>query len=127
MARFLTALGLTIGLALTGVACAQVPANTAPNDYGKKENWLCLPGRQDACAVDQTTTIVQADGKTSTETFKLATNPAYDCFYIYPTVSTDPGGNSDMVIDEAERRVVEQQLARFGGGLFQRGAQQLHA
>ncbi|WP_395444803.1 DUF3089 domain-containing protein [Caulobacter sp. UC70_42] len=115
MARFLTALGLTMGLALTGVACAQVPANTAPNDYGKKENWLCLPGRQDACAVDQTTTLIQADGKTSTETFKLATNPAYDCFYIYPTVSTDPGGNSDMVIDEAERRVVEQQLARFGG------------
>ena len=114
-AKTLAALGLTLGLALSGAACAQAPANTAPNDYGKKDNWLCLPGRQDACAVDQTTTIVQADGKTSTEAFKLATNPAYDCFYIYPTVSTDPGGNSDMVIDEAERKVVEQQLARFGG------------
>lgn len=113
--KTLAALGLAAGLALTSAACAQAPTNTAPNDYGKTENWLCLPGRQDACAVDQTTTIVQADGKTSTEAFKPAASPAYDCFYIYPTVSTDPGGNSDMVIDEAERRVVEQQLARFGG------------
>ena len=48
-----------------------------------------------------------ADGKTATEAFKPAADAAYDCFYIYPTVSTDPGGNSDMVIDAAERRVVE--------------------
>lgn len=113
--KALAALGLTAGLALTTVARAQAPAApAAPNDYGKTENWLCLPGRQDACAVDQTTTIVQADGKTATEAFEPAANAAYDCFYIYPTVSTDPGGNSDMVIDDAERRVVEQQLARFG-------------
>ncbi|HWT51607.1 MAG TPA: DUF3089 domain-containing protein, partial [Caulobacter sp.] len=88
-------------------------ATAAPNDYGKPESWLCLPGRQDACAVDQTTTVVQADGKTSIETFKAAAEPGFDCFYVYPTVSTDPGGNSDMVIDPAERRVAEQQLARF--------------
>ncbi|WP_454714026.1 DUF3089 domain-containing protein [Caulobacter segnis] len=114
MARTLAAMALTLGLALTGAACAQAPANVAPNDYGNKDSWLCWPGRADACAVDQTTTIVQADGKTSTEAFKAATAPAYDCFYVYPTVSTDPGGNSDMVIDPAERSVVEQQLARFG-------------
>jgi len=111
-AKALAALGLTMTLA--SAACAQAPAaSVEPNDYGKTENWLCLPGRKDACAVDQTTTVVQADGKTSVETFKAAADPAYDCFYVYPTVSTDPGGNSDMVIDEAERRVVEQQLARF--------------
>lgn len=115
-AKAWAALGLTAGLALAGAACAQAPAaSVAPNDYGDKANWLCLPGRADACAVDQTTTIVQASGKTSTETFKAAANPGYDCFYVYPTVSTDPGGNSDMTIDDAERRVVEQQLARFAG------------
>lgn len=112
--RILAAVGLSLGLALASGACAQAPAaSTAPNDYDDKANWLCLPGRADACAVDQTTTIVQADGKTSTEAFKAATAPGFDCFYVYPTVSTDPGGNSDMVIDDAERRVVEQQLARF--------------
>ncbi|MBO9545978.1 DUF3089 domain-containing protein [Caulobacter sp.] len=113
MARTLAAMALTLGLALTGAACAQAPANVAPNDYGNKDSWLCWPGRTDACAVDQTTTIVQADGKTATEAFKAATAPTYDCFYVYPTVSTDPGGNSDMTIDAAERGVVEQQLARF--------------
>ena len=99
-----------MGLAATAQAHMAAPE---PNDYAKPESWLCLPGRADACAVDQTTTIVQADGKTSIEAFKAAAAPAYDCFYVYPTVSTDPGGNSDMTIDEAERRVVEQQLARF--------------
>ena len=113
MTKILAALGLAAGLALATSAGAQAPTGTAPNDYGKTDNWLCLPGRTDACAVDQTTTIVQADGKTSTETFKAAAKPGYDCFYVYPTVSTDPGGNSDMSIDDAEKRVIEQQLARF--------------
>lgn len=110
----LAAMGLAAMLTMAASACAQTaPAPTTPNDYAKPDSWLCLPGRQDACATDQTTTIVEADGKTSVETFKAAAAPAYDCFYVYPTVSTDSGGNSDMVIDEAERRVVDQQLARF--------------
>jgi pimeloyl-ACP methyl ester carboxylesterase len=41
-------------------------------------------------------------------------NAPIDCFYVYPTVSTDTGVNSDMNPDEAELRVVEQQFARFG-------------
>lgn len=110
----LAAMGLAAVLTMAASACAQTtPTPTTPNDYAKPDNWLCLPGRQDACASDQTTTIVEADGKTSVETFKAASAPAYDCFYVYPTVSTDPGGNSDMVIDPAEKRVVDQQLARF--------------
>ena len=110
----LAAMGLAAMLTMAASACAQTaPAPTTPNDYAKPDSWLCLPGRQDACATDQTTTIVEADGKTAVETFKAAAAPAYDCFYVYPTVSTDSGGNSDMVIDEAERRVVDQQLARF--------------
>lgn len=116
MGRILAAMAVAAGMALVGAACAQAPtASTAPNDYGAKENWLCWPGRADACAVDQTTTVVQADGKTSVEAFEPAAAPAYDCFYVYPTVSTDPTGNSDMSIDAAERGVVEQQLARFAG------------
>ena len=88
----LAAMGLAAMLTMAASACAQTtPAPTTPNDYAKPESWLCLPGRQDACASDQTTTIVEADGKTSIETFKAASAPAYDCFYVYPTVSTDPG------------------------------------
>lgn len=110
----LAAIGLTAGLMLGSAACAQTPAAATPNDYAKTDNWLCLPGRADACATDQTTTIVAADGKTASEAFKPAADAPVDCFYVYPTVSTDPGSNSDMSIDAAERSVVEQQLTRFG-------------
>lgn len=109
----LAAMGLTAGLLLGSAACAQPPTAATPNDYAMADNWLCLPGRADACATDQTATIVAADGKTTTEAFTPAASPAVDCFYVYPTVSTDPGANSDMVIDPAERSVVEQQLNRF--------------
>ncbi|WP_425996668.1 DUF3089 domain-containing protein [Caulobacter sp. DWR1-3-2b1] len=110
----LAAIGLTAGLLLGSAACAQTPAAATPNDYAETDNWLCLPGRSDACSTDQTTTIVAANGKTSTEAFKPVANAPVDCFYVYPTVSTDPGNNSDMAIDAAERSVVEQQLSRFG-------------
>jgi hypothetical protein len=110
------ALGLIAGLGLSGAACAQpAPAGPAtPNDYTKDESWLCRPGRADACAVDQTATVIQADGKTSVEAFKADPNAPIDCFYVYPTVSSDPGGNSDMTPDLPEKAVADQQFARFG-------------
>ena len=110
------ALGLVMGLGLSTAACAQ-PAPAAaptPNDYTKDENWLCRPGRADACAADQTATVVAADGKTTVEAFKADANAPIDCFYVYPTVSSDPGGNSDMTPDLPEKAVADQQFARFG-------------
>lgn len=84
------------------------------NDYGKAESWLCRPGREDACAVDLTTTVVTADGRLQREEWTADPNPPIDCFYVYPTVSRDPGPFSDMQPGPEERRAVEQQLARFG-------------
>src|ERR1700752_2445483 len=87
---------------------------TAPkNDYSKPETWLCRPGRQDACATDMTTTIVPANGKLSIEKWAADPNARIDCFYVYPTVSTDPTPNSDMTPDDAERNVIRHQFARF--------------
>lgn len=110
------ALGLITTLGLSTAACAQpAPAGPAtPNDYTKDEAWLCRPGRADACTGDQSATVVQADGKTSVETFKADPNAPIDCFYVYPTVSSDPGGNSDMTPDLPEKAVADQQFARFG-------------
>jgi pimeloyl-ACP methyl ester carboxylesterase len=110
------ALGLIVGLGLGAAACAQ-PAPAAPptpNDYAQDTSWLCRPGRQDACAGDLTATVIQADGKTSIEPFKADPNAPIDCFYVYPTVSSDPGGNSDMTPDLPEKAVAGQQFARFG-------------
>ena len=94
---------------------AGVSAQTAPpkNDYADAKNWLCRPGQQDACSVDLSTTIVAADGATKREEWKANPNAPIDCFYAYPTVSTDPSPNSDMNPGAEEKRVVAGQAARF--------------
>ncbi len=106
---------LVIGISFAaGVAAQQ--ADTAPpkpNDYADGKTWLCRPGRQDACAIDHTTTVVAADGKLSKETWTADPNAPIDCFYVYPTISTDPTPNSDMNADPAELNVIKQQFARF--------------
>jgi hypothetical protein len=94
-------------------ASTSASAQTVKNDYGDGKSWLCRPGRQDACAVDQSTTIVAADGTLTREEWKANPNAPIDCFYVYPTVSTDPGGNSDMNAGPEENGVVRSQLARF--------------
>ena len=104
-----------IGLALVTLLCLAGTsyAQSAPNNYGDDKSWLCRPGRQDACAVDLSTTIVRADGKLTREKWAADPNAAIDCFYVYPTVSTDPTPNSDMIADPAELNVIRQQFARF--------------
>lgn len=94
-------------LALPATASAQ------SNDYSDAKSWLCRPGQHDACDVDLTTTVIAADGSLSKEAWTADANAPIDCFYVYPTVSTDPTPNSDMIADAAERNVVRQQFARF--------------
>jgi hypothetical protein len=96
------------------LACGATGVAAEKNDYSDGRAWLCRPGRTDACTINQNTTIVAADGTLTREEFKAEPNPAIDCFYVYPTVSLDPAGNSDMNIDAAERGVVRAQFARFG-------------
>lgn len=106
------------GLLLGALASAQssAPESTSPaaNDYSKPETWLCRPGRQDACTVDLTTTVIAANGKLTREPFKANANAPIDCFYVYPTVSNDPTPNSDMNAGPEETSVVRAQFARFG-------------
>jgi Protein of unknown function (DUF3089) len=96
---------------------AAAPADAAaikPNDYTDLKSWLCRPGRRgDACDIDETATVVAADGKLARETWSADPNAPIDCFYVYPTISTDPTPNSDMTADPAELNVIKQQFARF--------------
>jgi hypothetical protein len=110
---FAAATLLMLSLASIDIAGAQTPATGAAADYANPDIWLCRPGRQDACTVSQDATIVAADGKLTREAFHPAKNPPIDCFYVYPTVSGEPGGNSDLNITSAERSVVNAQFARF--------------
>jgi hypothetical protein len=89
---------------------AQAPA---PNNYSDPKSWLCRPELLGACDFDLTTTVIAANGTLTRETAKVDANASIDCFYVYPTVSTDPTPNSDMTADPAEINVVHQQFARF--------------
>jgi hypothetical protein len=89
-------------------------AQSARIDYKKPETWLCRPDNTAFCAIDLTATSVDADGTLTREPFVPASQPAIDCFYVYPTVSRDPAANSDMQPNDEERNVAASQLARFG-------------
>ena len=103
---------LLAGLSHAAPARAQAEA-VKPNDYSDPKAWLCRPGGHDACDIDETATVVAADGTLTKETWKADPNAPIDCFYVYPTISTDPGQNSDMTADPAEINVIKQQFARF--------------
>lgn len=118
--RLLSAL-IAFGCVTSGSLRAQVPAPppAAPaavtaNDYTDDKSWLCRPGRKgDACDIDLTTTVIAADGTMTRETWAADPKAPVDCFYAYPTISTDTTENSDMIADPAELNVVAQQFARF--------------
>ncbi|HWO01099.1 MAG TPA: DUF3089 domain-containing protein [Blastocatellia bacterium] len=88
-------------------------AAPAKNDYSDGKTWLCRPGRQDACAVDLTATVVAANGKLIRESWAPNPKPEIDCFYVYPTVSNDATPNSDMDAGPEELGVIRAQFARF--------------
>lgn len=111
--KFMLVLALVSASAIPGFGqtAADKPAK---NDYGKGESWLCRPGRTDACAVDLSATVVAANGKLTEEKWKANPEAPIDCFYVYPTVSNDTTGNSDMNAGPEELNVIKQQFARFG-------------
>lgn len=99
---------------LAAPAIAQAPAP----DYRDPAAWLCRPATgkaaaADPCSGDASVSIVAADAAVRLDMQAAAAKPAIDCFYVYPTVSTDPGGNSDMIADPAEKNVALFQAAPF--------------
>jgi hypothetical protein len=54
---------------------------------------------------------LEVDGKVTREAVAADPDAQIDCFYVYPTISTDPAGNSSLTPGPGERRAVEQQFA----------------
>ncbi len=99
--------------ASTGLAHAQPSDKDEAHIYDSAAGWLCLPGRSDACSGDESTTIVNRDGTRMRMPWAPAHDPLIDCFYVYPTISEDPTGNSSLTPGPGEIRAVRQQFARF--------------
>jgi hypothetical protein len=89
----------------TAASPSAAPSNTV---------WLCRPGLADnPCESDLTTTVISADGSSTIEEATPAEVPPIDCFYVYPTVSTQQTENANLNIDPAERTVAITQASRF--------------
>jgi len=99
-------------LALVLITGGLVFAGSATAEENFK--WLCKPGKAaNPCQIPLDTTVVNADGSESTVTPKRATKPPVDCFYVYPTVSSQAGPNADLSEDPEIDGIAEQQAAQF--------------
>lgn len=113
--------GIALVLAMLGVVVAggrspvwaEAPYRSAI--YADPAHWLCRPDRDDVCDRGLDTTVVFGNGRTRVERWRPGRAPRIDCFYVYPTISTDLAGNSDLVPGtDQELYVVQQQAARLG-------------
>jgi hypothetical protein len=76
--------------------------------------WLCKPGTAgDPCTIPLGATSVAASGKSTYVPARAASAPSADCFYVYPTVSTEKTINSDLAVQPAEIVAAEDQASRF--------------
>ncbi|HEX8574647.1 MAG TPA: DUF3089 domain-containing protein [Allosphingosinicella sp.] len=82
-------------------------------NYGSPAAWLCLPGRSDPCGAPLATTALNTNGYGSTGQVVADEAAKVDCFYVYPTVSRDPGLNSDLAPGLEENATAAVQFARF--------------
>ena len=82
-------------------------------DYTNGANWLCRGLPDDLCGQARRARVLS----TGLEGWEMSTrsvpNVPVDCFYVYPTVSTDPMVNSDLEVNLAERGVAVAQAAPF--------------
>ena len=68
--------------------------------------WLCRPGMAaDPCTASLKTTVLTASGASSLTNASVANSSKFDCFYVYPTVSTETTDNADLRVQAAETNV----------------------
>ena len=83
--------------------------------YQDEAAWICRPDMADDVCRDLDVTTIAADGTEAVVEQTPAEDPPVDCFYVYPTVSSDPGTNSDMEVapDDNEVLTVVAQAAQY--------------
>lgn len=98
----------------SGSAAPSSTASASPSTVPDDTVWLCKPGlKNNPCEGNIDTTSFDGSGKASTQAAAPAADPPIDCFYVYPTVSRQPGIAADLTIDPEETGVAIAQAARF--------------
>ena len=110
-------LALACALALPVASPAQAPRGPDAKKKPKlKTRWLCGPRgpKANPCHAGQTATVVGRGGAYGgVRRSGLTRNPRVDCFYVYPTVSPQPGPNADRRIGPEQRAAAQIQASRF--------------
>lgn len=88
-------------------------ANPSRTDAAGTE-WLCNPDLPaNPCLSNENALVQRASGRNSVQLSRPATQPPIDCFYVYPTVSRQPGPTANLEIQAAETNVATLQASRF--------------
>jgi len=102
-----------LALATLGVAAFAVAGATAAS-ASAETTWLCKPGlAKNPCLNSMETTVELANGKSFIEKAKPAKKAPVDCFYVYPTVSSQFTENANENIEPEEEAIAESQASRF--------------
>jgi hypothetical protein len=76
--------------------------------------WLCRPGVEpNPCRESLETTVYEPGGGSRVDNPALPDDPPIDCFYVYPTVSEQPGTNANKDKDASLTAIARYQAARF--------------
>ena len=76
--------------------------------------WLCRPGlANNPCNFPQQATVVPARGSRTLQRGPASTTSKFDCFYVYPTVSTQKSANANLTIQAGEVGAAIAQASRF--------------
>lgn len=121
MRSSVTWLGTAALLALTATTLrtSAVPVASAAAARGSSSTvWLCRPGSAgDPCTYSTRTTDVSADGNRSATSIPDLPVPSeatkFDCFYVYPTVSNQGTGNTNLTVRKAEIVAAVDQASPF--------------
>jgi Protein of unknown function (DUF3089) len=98
------------------VACGGNPSSAlaAHEPAASTTVWLCNPvASADPCAASLIATVVPAEGPRSVTDNPVPSSTPFDCFYVYPTVSTQSTANSNLTVQSAEVTVAKAQAAPF--------------
>ena len=105
---------LTVGLHTVRLP-APIGAATRPLLDATSTVWLCRPHQAaDPCTSSRAATAVAGNGTTRLVTSTSSPQARrFDCFYVYPTVSSEQTDNADLTVQPAEEAAALLQASRF--------------
>ncbi|HEY3813860.1 MAG TPA: DUF3089 domain-containing protein [Caulobacteraceae bacterium] len=107
------ALAASLLFVATSACAADDPLPPKP-DYAQASAWLCRPSAETVCVTDMDALGFDANGRRTPEPpFKVSDDAPIDCFYVYPTLSKEPGTFADVKPDAEIIRGSHAQAGRF--------------